>query len=521
MELLFNSFEFIFLFFPLCVLGYCLIARFLSLESALGFLVFVSLVFYAAWKPAYLLLLLFSIGFNFSVGRVLAKPDCAHRRGLLIFGVAVNLALIGYYKYANFFVDTLNSALHTGWNIEQIFLPLAISFFTFQQIAYLVDAYRGRANECSLLHYCLFVSFFPQLIAGPIVRHSEIIPQFIRPESMSPKWSNFAIGISIFAIGLFKKTVVADSLSVYVGPVFDGSAGAQNVDFFRAWGAALAYTFQLYFDFSGYSDMAVGAARFFGVRLPINFFSPYKSTSIIEFWRRWHITLSRFLRDYLYIGLGGNRKGRSRRYVNLLLTMLLGGLWHGAGWSFVVWGSLHGIYLMINHAWRSLLQRTGVELTGSVLYQGIGWLVTFNAVVFAWVYFRAPTLEKGNNIVLAMLGRSGFEVPKGVLARLGEFSAVLEAAGVAASFGGGALLMTNFLWILLAASISLLIPNVAQLFSKVDPVLYENENIFRDTRSVRWMRWRYSSRWAFAIAVAAVAGVLTLQQASEFLYFQF
>ncbi len=519
--MLFNSFEFIFLFFPLCVLGYFLIARFLSLEAALGFLVFGSLVFYAYWKPVYLLLLLFSIGFNFLIGRVLVRPNCAGRRVLLIFGVMVNLGLIGYFKYANFFVDNVNSALHTDWNIEQVFLPLAISFFTFQQIAYLVDAYRGKANEGSLLHYCLFVSFFPQLIAGPIVRHKEIIPQFMRSENMSPQWSNFAIGISIFAIGLFKKTVIADSLSVYVGPVFDTPASAQNVDFFRAWGGTLAYTFQLYFDFSAYSDMAVGVARVFGVRLPVNFFSPYKSTSIIEFWRRWHITLSRFLRDYLYIGLGGNRRGKCRRYVNLLLTMLLGGLWHGAGWPFVVWGGLHGIYLMINHAWRSLLRRTGVNLSASVLYQGLGWLVTFNAVVFAWVYFRAPTLEKGNTIILAMLGASGFEVPKGILARVGEFSAVLEAAGVESSFGGGAVLMTNLLWILFAGSIALLIPNVAQLFSKVGPVLYENDNVFRDIRSVNRMRWRYSNRWAFAVAVAAVAGVLTLQQASEFLYFQF
>lgn len=395
------------------MLGYFLVARFLSLDAALGFLVFSSLVFYAYWKPAYLLLFLFSIGFNFVIGRGFSRPDFAGRRGLLIFGVMANLVLIGYFKYANFFADNVNSALHTDWNIEQVFLPLAISFFTFQQIAYLVDAYRGKANEGSLLHYCLFVSFFPQLIAGPIVRHKEIIPQFMRSERLSPRWSNVAVGVSIFAIGLFKKTVIADSLSVYVGPVFDTSASAQNVDFFRAWGATLAYTFQLYFDFSGYSDMAVGVARVFGVRLPVNFFSPYKSTSIIEFWRRWHITLSRFLRDYLYIGLGGNRRGKLRRYLNLLLTMVLGGLWHGAGWPFVVWGGLHGVYLLINHAWRSLVRRTGVNVSASVLYQGLGWLITFNAVVFAWVYFRAPTLEKGNTIILAMLGASGFEVPKG------------------------------------------------------------------------------------------------------------
>ncbi len=516
--MLFNSFEFIFVFFPVCVLGYFLCARYLSLEYALGFLVLGSLFFYAWWEPVYLLLILFSIGFNYLVGRRVADTGAQVRRGTLIFGVAVNLGLLGYFKYANFFVDNLNTVLGTDWDIGRVFLPLAISFFTFQQISYLVDAYRGKTSEYNFLHYSLFVCFFPQLIAGPIVHHKEILPQFMRGDNLSPRWSNFAVGISIFAIGLFKKTVIADSLSAYVVPVYDGGA---EVDFFRAWGSTLAYTFQLYFDFSGYSDMAIGAARVFGVRLPVNFFSPYKATSIIDFWRRWHITLSRFLRDYLYIALGGNRKGRTRRYVNLFLTMLLGGLWHGAGWPFVIWGGLHGSYLMLNHGWRHLLERAGLDLSDSGAYRAASWLVTFIAVIFAWVYFRAPTLEQGNEIVMAMLGMAGFEIPAGILVRAGGLGAWMTDMGVVAAQGGGTALVANYLWVVVAGSAAVLLPNVAQIFHRYDPVLYESDRAFIDQRGARSLSWDYSARWALVVSCAGLAGVLTLMQVSEFLYFQF
>jgi alginate O-acetyltransferase complex protein AlgI len=519
--LLFNSYEFIFLFFPLCVIGYFVCARFFSIEIALGFLVLASLYFYAYWKPVYLILLLFSIGFNFGIGRMLSRDGIWRTRGVFIFGLGVNLASLGYFKYANFFIDNVNAVLGSHWDIGDIILPLAISFYTFTQIAYLVDAWRGNAKEYNFLHYCLFVTFFPHLIAGPILHHRQIIPQFINVENLTPKWSNFAVGISIFAIGLFKKTVIADNLSAYVGPVYDQQALGSSVDFFRAWGSSLAYTFQLYFDFSGYSDMAIGASRIFGVLLPINFFSPYKSTSIIDFWRRWHMTLSQFLRDYLYITLGGNRKGKYRRYVNLFLTMLLGGLWHGAGWPFVIWGGLHGGYLMINHGWRHLMDRCGMDFSRFLPYRIFCWFLTFIAVVFSWVYFRAPTLEQGNQIALAMLGASGFEIPAGILARAGEFRNYLDAMGFLPVPGGGAVLVTNYVWILLSAAIALALPNVAQIFYKHNPVLYENDSIFRSIRNVTPMTWDYNNRWAIAVALATVAGILTLQQISAFLYFQF
>jgi alginate O-acetyltransferase complex protein AlgI len=518
-RLLFNSYEFIFLFFPLSVFGYFICARLFSIEIALGFLVIASLYFYAYWNPVYLILLIFSISFNFGIGRLLSRSDQWKTRSVFIFGVSVNLGLLAYYKYANFFIDNVNTVIGTQWNIGTIILPLAISFYTFTQIAYLVDAWRGNVKEYNFLHYALFVTFFPHLIAGPILHHRQIIPQFINVDNLTPKWSNFAVGISIFAVGLFKKTVIADSLSQYVGPVYD--TGTSNIDFFRAWGSTLAYTFQLYFDFSGYSDMAIGASRVFGVSLPINFFSPYKATNIIDFWRRWHMTLSQFLRDYLYIALGGNRKGKYRRYVNLFLTMLLGGLWHGAGWPFVIWGGLHGLYLIINHTWRHILQRSGLNISSLAAYRVCCWLVTFIAVCFSWVYFRAPTLEQGNQIALAMLGASGFEIPAGIVARLGDLGSSLVAKGVVPVLGGGSLIVSNYVWVILAGAIALALPNVAQIFNQHDSGLFENDSVFAGIRDSRLLRWNYNNRWALAVALAGTAGILTLQRVSEFLYFQF
>lgn len=518
--MLFNSFEFIFAFFPICVFGYFLLARYFSLESALGFLVLASLFFYAYWKPIYLLLILFSIGFNYLVGRSLAASGQGSGKKLLVFGVATNLSLLAYFKYANFFVENVRVLVGADWNMETIFLPLAISFFTFQQISYLVDAYRGETSEYNFLHYCLFVCFFPQLIAGPIVHHKDMLPQFLRPENLSPQWSNFAVGMSIFAIGLFKKTVLADSLSDYVSPVYDNTT-AGDLDFFRAWGSTLAYTFQLYFDFSGYSDMAVGAARVFGIRLPINFFSPLKATSIVEFWRRWHMTLSRFLRDYLYIALGGNRRGPRMRYVNLFLTMLLGGLWHGAGWTFVIWGALHGSYLMVNHGWRNVMARMQWDLSASRSYALFGWFLTFMAWVVSMVYFRAPDVTKANEVLVAMMGFSGFAIPAGILVRLGELGHWLTQMGIGATHGGGAQFVANYIWVAFTALFAFALPNVAQIFHRYEPVLYENEKVFGALRTRSFLVWDYNYRWVVAVAIAGVAGLLTLQQVSEFLYFQF
>ncbi len=520
-NMLFNSFEFIFLFLPTTIVLYFLFVRFAGIEYGLGVLVVASLFFYAYWNPIYLLLILFSIAVNYLLGARLIPTTNKRPKFYLVAGISFNLLLLGYFKYANFFVDNLNTLTGSDWQLGTIVLPLAISFFTFQQISYLIDAWQGKTLEYNFLHYCLFVCFFPQLIAGPIVHHKEMLPQFSLASSLKPQWTNFAIGISIFAIGLFKKTVIADSLSAYVGPVYDDSTVSANVDFFVAWGSTLAYTFQLYFDFSGYSDMAIGSARLFGIKLPVNFFSPYKALNIIDFWRRWHITLSRFLRDYLYFALGGNRKGKVRRYTNLFLTMLLGGLWHGAGWPFVIWGALHGSYLMVNHAWRKLLATAGFDPGANRAYQVFCWLVTFTAVIVAWVYFRAPTLSQGNAIILALVGNNGAELPAGIVSRLGNTAAMLQSLGIGSGNGSGSQFVTNFAWVFAAGLGAVFMPNVAQIFHRVDAVLYEHSGSFKAQLTRQWLAWKTSVPWALVTAVLMLLGVLTLTQVSEFLYFQF
>jgi len=519
--LLFNSYEFIFLFLPLCALGYYACVRFYSLEFAVGFLVVGSLVFYGYWNPAYLLLLLGSTGFNFLVGRTLSKAGGRGRRSILALGIAANMGLLVWIKYADSLIGAMSATPDARWEAGAVLLPLAISFYTFQQIAFLVDAYRDEARESNFLHYSLFVCFFPQLIAGPILRHRELMPQFSGRERVHPLWSDTAIGISIFAIGLFKKTVLADGLAGNVEPVFD-TRWLPEVDFFLAWGSSLSYTFQLYFDFSGYSDMAVGAARIFGVRLPVNFFSPYKATSIIEFWQRWHITLSRFLRDYLHLPLADNSGGGEiRKCAALFSILILVGLWHGGSWTFLVWGAIQGGCLAVNHAWRSAAKRTGVEFCHHRLYKVLCWMLTLTALVFSWVYFRAPTVDHGNRIAQAMLGLQGFEIPAGVLVRAGGLGEALTALGFTPAMGGGSVLVANIAWVTFSLLVVLALPNVAQIFSRYEPVLYENDEVFRRERTAGLLSWHFNGWWALAITAMAVAGFLTLQQTSEFIYFRF
>ena len=347
--MLFNSFVFIFVFLPLTLAGFFLLGRFRP-GLAAAWLTAASLVFYGWWNPLYVGLLVLSICFNYACGVAIARAtagnDKRRSQRMLIFAVAANLGVLAYYKYANFFLASINPVSGTALSLGEIVLPLGISFFTFTQIAFLADAYYGKVREYSFVHYGLFVTYFPHLIAGPVLHHAEMMPQFAQPATYRFSFENAAVGITIFVIGLFKKVMLADEIGVYAKPVFDTAATGVELTALEAWCGALAYTLQLYFDFSGYSDMAIGLSRLFGVVLPLNFHSPYKAVNIIAFWRRWHMTLSRFLRDYLYIPLGGNRRGVARRYAALLITMVLGGLWHGAGWTFVLWGTLHGVYLV-------------------------------------------------------------------------------------------------------------------------------------------------------------------------------
>jgi len=319
--MLFNSYIFIFAFLPITFSIYFILAKYKSGEMAISFLVVASLFFYGWWNPIYLALIMLSISVNYFIGEAIVRSRTIsknrHTKFLFISGLIFNLGLLAYFKYANFIIENINLVFGFTSQINKIILPLAISFFSFQQVAYLVDTYKGITKEFKFTHYVLFVTFFPQLIAGPIVHHKEMLPQFMKLDNMKPKLDNIVIGVNIFALGLFKKVVLADGIAQYSSPVFNAALTGEPMSLFVAWGGALAYTFQLYFDFSGYSDMAIGITRMFGIRLPLNFFSPYKSLSIIEFWRRWHITLSRFLRDYVYFSLGGNRKGKTRRYINL------------------------------------------------------------------------------------------------------------------------------------------------------------------------------------------------------------
>ncbi len=390
--MLFNSYLFIFFFLPLTWLFYHGIKahnRFL----ARGVLVVGSFVFYAWWDLSYVPLLVTSITVNYWVAKQLqnTNPDGIPKLWWLLAGIGFNLLLLGYFKYANFIVDNLNY-LGAQWSLEQIILPLAISFFTFQQIAYLVDSYRGQVLQQNLLDYSLFVTFFPQLIAGPIVHHAQMMPQFSKSYNHQQTQSHLTTGLVIFSIGLFKKVVIADQFAVWANAGFDTTS---HLNFIEGWATSLSYTFQLYYDFSGYSDMAIGLALMFNIYLPLNFNAPYKALSIQDFWRRWHITLSQFLRDYVYIPLGGNRLAEHQTLLNLMITFVLGGIWHGASWMFVIWGALHGSAIVVHRLW----QKTGIRLPALVC-----WLLTFMFVNCTWVFFRADDLATAAKVLSAMVG---------------------------------------------------------------------------------------------------------------------
>ncbi len=508
--MLFNSYPFLFLFLPLTVAGFFLCARSISAKAANLFLIAASMFFYGWWNPIYLPLLAVIMIFNYGVGqRLLANP----RKWLLALGISVDLAVLGYFKYANFLVENYGALTGTHWTIGHIMLPLAISFFTFQKIAFLVDSYKGLTRGYGFIEYSLFVAFFPQLIAGPIVHYREVLPQFRDEKTYKFSSENLAVGLAIFALGLAKKTVFADSIAVYADPLFTSAAAGAHPDFLTAWSGMLTYALQLYFDFSGYSDMAIGAARLFGVRLPQNFNSPYKSQSIVDFWRRWHMTLSRFLREYLYISLGGNRKGPVRRQINLMLTMLLGGLWHGAGWTFVLWGGLHGSYLVINHLWSGVRPKSW---TDSRFYRGLAWALTFTVVLLAWVPFRATSMAATKAILAGLGGLNGLAVPGALFARLGGLATFLEAYGVTSSSVGGAAFIAVWMWIALLLPIALFAPNTQSIMGGFRPTFdFEAKN------RARRLRWAPTQCWAMAFALISVAGLLAVNRVSAFLYFQF
>lgn len=440
--MLFNSPVFIFLFLPVAIAVYFFLNGKKLFIAGKAWLVLASLFFYGYWNPSYLFLILGSILVNFSIGSGLHKTSKRakgrlSRKSVLTFGVLFNIALLGYFKYSDFFIDNVNVVFSTQFPLMNVVLPLAISFFTFQQIAYLVDTYRNECAEFDFLSYCLFVTFFPQLIAGPIVHHKEMMPQFNNPKLKFLNLRNIALGLLIFTMGLFKKVVLADSLAQYADPVFD-AALTESIAFVPAWLGALAYTFQIYFDFSGYCDMAIGAALFFNIKIPINFLSPYKAVNIQDFWRRWHITLSRWLRDYVYINLGGNRISQIITLRNVFATAFVSGIWHGAGWTFVLWGVCHGSALVIHRLYSDYIQWT--------MPRPMAWFLTFLFVVFAWVLFRAETLPAAQSILIGMVNIGTFQWPQFV-----EFNQGIESLTQAPRYFESVL---GLYWILLAAIIA-------------------------------------------------------------------
>ena len=501
--MLFTQFEFLFLFLPVTFGGYFLLAYLVEAPVArLSWLAAASLVFYSYWDIHFVPIIIVSIVVNYVMGILIAQQSNAKPRGwLFAIAIAANLLALGFYKYTNFGIQIFDAITAKDYSPLAIVLPLGISFFTFTQIAYLADIYGGYPHERSFVKYALFVTYFPHLVAGPILHHREMMPQFGSDTSRKLSSQNIALGLTILVIGLFKKSFIADGFALIANPVFQ-AATQGHLHLLDAWAGALAYSLQIYFDFSGYSDMAIGISTLFGIKLPFNFDAPYKSQSIAEFWRRWHISLSRFLRDYLYIPLGGNRHGENRRNINLAATMVLGGLWHGAGVTYIIWGALHGLFLVINHRWSELTQQRPAlaRLAKAWWYPLAALCLTQIAVVLAWVFFRADTPVAAVRVLKAMVGLA--DQRKVSPARLADI------------YGGAAIAVGYIACFVL--------PNVNAMFARWNVGLetYKNARPW----SILNITWKPSVSWAIATSVALFAAVLInliAGDSSQFLYFQF
>lgn len=484
--MLFNSYEFLLCYFPVTFIIYFWLGG-KNHTWARVWMVAASFFFYGWWDYQYVPLLVASITFNYFIGRRL--EETSRSKPWLCFGIAVNFLLLGIYKYTGFFLQNVNDMMGaTVFDVPQIVLPLGISFFTFTQTAYLIDAYRGETKNSSFLTYCEFVTVFPHLIAGPIINHRKMIPQFLAKENFCINYDNIAYGLTLLSFGLFKKVIIADGIAKYVNEIF---AQSGDLTLPEAWIGAVGYTLQLYFDFSGYSEMAVGLARMFNLHFPVNFDSPYRSRSIIDFWRRWHMTLGTWVRDYLYIPLGGNRQGELRKMFNLLVSMLLIGLWHGAGWTFVIWGGIHGVLLLINHEWR----RLNIKLPNV-----ISWSMTFFSATIAWVFFRAQDSMSALQIIHTMFNWNAFLLPDCdfVLAHrelLESYGFYIKDSWLMADSHVG----DHALVLLLLTLLAVCCPNPIRLME----------------------RFKSNIQWLLVAVVLVLVSLLHMNVYTEFLYFQF
>ncbi|NGZ26879.1 MAG: MBOAT family protein [Magnetococcales bacterium] len=511
----FSTYIFLLLFLPVTLAGFYVIYRFFPRRWRLIWLVVLSFVFYAYWSVSDLFLVLTSIALNYALVQAMNVWRETYGRFILFIGVSVNLVLLGYFKYIDFFISNINKMFDWSLSLPEVILPLGISFYTFQQIAFLVDHWKGRIVDINILNYCLCICFFPHLIAGPIIDPKEILSQFDRKNSWLFRWNHLSVGLTLFVVGLAKKVLIADSIGVYADKIFFSAAGGMNVPMLEAWAGVLAYTFQIYFDFSGYSDMAVGLARMFGIRFPQNFNSPYQAVDLIEFWRRWHITLSRFLRNHVYIPLGGNRQGKLASYRNIFITMTLGGLWHGASWTYVFWGMGHGVCLVLNHAWRSWGRWR--------LPDGLSRFITLLAVMFGWVLFRADTMTTAINIFKSLFGLNGIFLHQKWIAKLGLSYEYVASLGIEIQDTYTVINTEQALgWELFLLAVVLWVPNIYTWMSRYSPTLQGNTLLqAEESRMLDRFKWYPHPVYSLILAVLTVWSLTHIDQGSSFLYFQF
>jgi D-alanyl-lipoteichoic acid acyltransferase DltB (MBOAT superfamily) len=488
----FHSYGFILLFLPLALAGFHLLLRLRAPRAALGFVTLASLALYATWDVRYVALVVPLMVADLAVAHGM-RASAARRpgiaRGLLLAGLAINLGALAYCKYAGFFVENLERLTDFDVILRTVVLPIGISFLTFQKIAFLVDVYRGDVEDLDWLRYAGFVLFFPKLLSGPIAYHGELAPQLAT--LAQPAARNVTAGITLFTFGLAKKVLVADWVAGYASPLFDAAAQGAPLDLAASWGAVLSYGAEIYFDFSGYTDMALGAALLFGIRLPVNFDAPYRASDIADFWRRWHMTLSRFLREYLFVPLsfGTHWLGAASIPFSLLVTMLICGLWHGPRWTFVIWGALHGAYLVVHYVWNR--SRRGVRREADVARSPFGPVLTFVAVTVAWAFFRAADVPTALAILKGMAGLNG------AAGSLTQSDGALFAAF-------GALLLAWFG------------PTTQRIVS------YEGPEQSRPAAEARaWIAWTPSPAWAISVGCLFAVCVMRLSRVTEFIYFRF